>query len=348
MGKRIRTRKIYYYEEVEEDSVDKKKVAYLLFLLLMTGIMLATSTYAWFTTNRIVKVDTLNIKVQSEGSLEISVDGINWKPGITQEELAAARSTYPGSVNQLPSLIEPVSTVGELDNRGFMNMYLGVVKSNSMGDYILTSTKSTEIEGNGELSDGKFVAFDLFLKTTEAKDLYLTGKSGVTYNGNASVGTENAIRVAFVNEGNVMDGSGSSVIQSLATTNRDNDYIWEPNYDTHTLTGISNALDIYNITTSLNGAQYIPYDGVQSEISEDENITLKRSFASYYPNKFFRVTPFLITPSGSNTYQKFINLPSGITKIRVYLWLEGQDVDCENNASVGDLAFTLEFSTNPS
>ena len=52
--------------------------------------------------------------------------------------------------------------------------------------------------------------------------------------------------------------------------------------------------------------------------------------------------------SYDETYQKFINLPSGITKIRVYLWLEGQDVDCENNASVGDLAFTLEFSTNPS
>lgn len=348
MGRKIRTRKIYYYEEETDVAVDKKKVAYLLFLLLITGVMLATSTYAWFTTNRIVKVETLNVKVQSEGSLEISVDGINWKAGIDQDELVAARATYPGSVNQLPLMIEPISTIGALDNRGYMNMYLGEVRSNDSGDYILTSTKSTETESSGETSDGKFVAFDIFLKTTEAKDLYLTGKSNITYNGTTSVGTENAVRVAFIVEGNTDAGSSTSVIQSLSTTNQDNVYIWEPNYNTHTKTGISNAKDIYNITTSETNAQYISYDGVQAEISEGENITLKESLASKYPAKFSTVTPKIMTPTGSTTYQKLINLASGITKVRVYFWLEGQDVDCENNASVGDLAFTLEFSTNPS
>ena len=117
MGRKIRTRKIYYYEEEPDEVIDKKRVVYLLFLLLITGVMLATSTYAWFTTNRMVKVETLNVKVQSKGSLEISVDGINWKAGIDQDELVAARATYPSSVNQLPLMIEPVSTIGALDNQ---------------------------------------------------------------------------------------------------------------------------------------------------------------------------------------------------------------------------------------
>ena len=30
------------------------------------------------------------------------------------------------------------------------------------------------------------------------------------------------------------------------------------------------------------------------------------------------------------------------------MWLEGQDVDCENKASVGNLTLALQFSTNPS
>ena len=34
-------------------------------------------------------------------------------------------------------------------------------------------------------------------------------------------------------------------------------------------------------------------------------------------------------------------------KIRIYMWLEGQDVDCEDNASYGDISFKLEFTTNP-
>ena len=348
MGRKIRTRKIYYYEEEPDEVIDKKRVVYLLFLLLITGVMLAKSTYAWFTTNRMVKVETLNVKVQSKGSLEISVDGINWKAGIDQDELVAARATYPSSVNQLPLMIEPVSTIGALDNQGHMNMYLGEVRSNGGGDYILISTKSTETESSGETSNGKFVVFDIFLKTTEAKDLYLTGKSNVTYNGTTSTGTENAVRVAFVVEGNTSAGSSTSTIQSLSTTNQDNVYIWEPNYNTHTKTGISNAKDVYNIITSETNAQYISYDGVQSEISESENITLKDSLASRHPTKFSTVIPNIMTPTGSTAYQKLISLASGITKVRVYFWLEGQDVDCENNASVGDLSFALEFSTNPS
>ena len=60
------------------------------------------------------------------------------------------------------------------------------------------------------------------------------------------------------------------------------------------------------------------------------------------------MTPKITTPTGNSAYQLLLNLQAGITKVRVYLWLEGQDVDCENNASVGDLAFSLQFSTNPS
>ena len=29
------------------------------------------------------------------------------------------------------------------------------------------------------------------------------------------------------------------------------------------------------------------------------------------------------------------------------MWLEGQDVDCENNASVGEISLNLQLSTNP-
>ena len=34
--------------------------------------------------------------------------------------------------------------------------------------------------------------------------------------------------------------------------------------------------------------------------------------------------------------------------MRIYMWIEGQDVDCENNASGGDLTFNLQFSSSSS
>ena len=46
-----------------------------------------------------------------------------------------------------------------------------------------------------------------------------------------------------------------------------------------------------------------------------------------------------------DAYEEVLQLQAGITKVRVYMWVEGQDVDCENNASGGDLLYNLQFSS---
>ena len=345
--RRIKPHRMYYYDTKEEEQ-DKRKIKYLLFLLLLTGLLLSTTTYAWFTTNRVATVEMINVKVQTEGSLEISADGANWKPGITQQEIIAAHSgNYTSSTNQLPAYIEPVSTIGSLSNNGFMDMYLGVITSNNSGNYIIKSEKSVETEGNGINSTGKFVAFDVFLKITESKNIFLTNESQVISNG-TSRGTENAIRVAFVIEGNTPATSNLSTIQSLTTTATTNVYIWEPNYNTHTSTGVSNAREVYGLTITENYPTRLNYDGIKAEFPDTANVTFSNAKAATFPDYFATVTPRIQTVKDSTTYQALWNLEAGITKIRIYLWLEGQDVDCENNASAGDLSFKLQFSTNPS
>ncbi len=347
MTRRIKSRKIFYY--VEEEPVDRSKLFYLLILLLFTGIFLSTSTYAWFTANRMVSVGMIDVKVQTEGSLEISADAVNFKAGVTADEIIGAHNgNYPVSVNQLPSYIEPVSTAGNLDNRGFMEMYLGIITSNSNGDYIVTSQKSEEKESNGEFSDGKFVAFDIFLRTTADKDLYLTNESQIKYNGGSNSGIENAIRVAFVVEGHTSSDDALGAMHGLRTTDNGNVYIWEPNYDTHTETGISHAREVYGITTVGSGANRISYDGIKAEFGELANVTFARATSGNYPNYFSSIIPDIVTVNGNPTYQHLWLLQAGVTKVRVYLWLEGQDVDCENGASVGNIQFNLQFSTNPS
>ena len=62
MSRKIKARKIFYYEE-EENVFNQKRLFYLLFMLLLTGILLSTSTYAWFTTNRMVSVDMIDVKI---------------------------------------------------------------------------------------------------------------------------------------------------------------------------------------------------------------------------------------------------------------------------------------------
>ena len=61
----------------------KYRLFYLLLLLLVTTLSLSVSSYAWFTTNRLVRVDLLNVNVRAQGGIEISVDGTNWKSSVS-------------------------------------------------------------------------------------------------------------------------------------------------------------------------------------------------------------------------------------------------------------------------
>lgn len=96
------------------------------------------------------------------------------------------------------------------------------------------------------------------------------------------------------------------------------------------------------------GGARISYDGIISEISSKENIYLNAAKASLYSNLFKTVDIDIATVNNNGNNTELFQLSGGITKVRVYLWVEGQDVDCENNASVGDISFNLQFTTNPS
>ena len=97
------------------------RLFYLLILLLITALSLSVSSYAWFTTNRLARVDLLNVNVRAQGGIEVSTDGINFKGAINVNDIESARDTYPTSLNQIPKTLEPVSTIGSVSN-GLMNI----------------------------------------------------------------------------------------------------------------------------------------------------------------------------------------------------------------------------------
>ena len=163
-------------EKNQKEKRRSKRMLLLLLLLLMTGTMLVTSTYAWFTSNETVRVDTITVNVATEGGIQLSADGTNWKTILLTTDLTTVHgTTYTSSVNQLPAALEPVSTGLNVTDAGKLEMFYGVVVANNDGDFILTAEPSVETESNGATSTGKFVAFDLFFKSDTATDLYLTG-----------------------------------------------------------------------------------------------------------------------------------------------------------------------------
>ena len=53
----------------------------------------------------------------------------------------------------------------------------------------------------------------------------------------------------------------------------------------------------------------------------------------------------ITTVEGFTTNTKLFDITPGITKIRVYMWVEGQDIDCINEASGTNIKFNLQLST---
>ena len=331
----------------------KRRLLLLLIALFFTTVMFTTTTYAWFTANQTVRVSSLTVNVEAKNGIQISVDGTNWKSIIQTGDITGAATSYSASVNQLPETMEPVSTIGEIDTTGKMKMYYGTITSNAGGSYILTAQKDTEISG----TSGKFIAFDLFFKVTSQTQVYISKASGVKVAESDDTGIKNASRVGFVVLGNADAGETVQNIQALGLNLTAEQaaaipkYIWEPNYDVHTAAAVAHARDTYGVTTTQTGGTQLAYSGVKDEITATNNVLVQVNNPTDYTTNFgslfgtVNVTHATKAGAGFDANLGLFTLQAGITKVRIYMWVEGQDVDCENDASGGSIAYDLVITT---
>lgn len=315
-------------------------------ILLLIAILLIASTYAWFTANQIVTVSTLSVHVEAANGLQISTDATTWKSIIDNADIKT--NAYSGNTNQVPENMEPVSTVGEIDSStGYMKMYYGVVTADEKdgGKYKLTATQEATEGTTDANTKGKYIAFDLFLRVDKDTNLKMTTGSNVAAKENTTdKGLKQASRVAFCIQGTQPVGTALGTITGMkgATsfgTSGSTVHIWEPNSDLHTDAAIAHARDNYGINTS-NGAAAVEYYGVKKDIGT--GILLKTTNDGTDTTNFTKITPTYIT-KGEMVETNIFSLTAGITKIRVYMWIEGQDVDCENTASGTDISYNLQF-----
>lgn len=336
-------------------SNNKRKTANVkssILILLLIAILLIASTYAWFTANKTVTISSIDVHVESANGLQISADGSGWKAVLENSDITPGdtlNAKYAGNVNMIPSELKPVSTIGEVAS-GKMKMFLGSVEgdadtsSPTYGSDVLTTEALTEARG----TSGHFVAFDIFLKVDKDTDIVLTNKSDVKAKPDATTGEvddrglKNAARVGFVVAANAdvqAAGASLSAIQSVVPTTP---YIWEPNRNVHTAAAISHGITNYGYTSStLTSSTVIgTYKGVKAEATK---VLLNANNSSVFQD----VTPAYSTPENNatnGTDVQVFSLKQGITKVRVYLWIEGQDVDCENTASGADIRYDIQFS----
>ncbi len=342
----------------------KKRLKSLVLLLLLTVLLLSTSTYAWFTANKSVSIDPIDVHIAASSGLQISTDASVWKTMITNTDITTG---YSGHKNMLSSELTPVSTNGSVTS-GYMNFYKGTVEGAAAldGAMALTAVKTADeaaLTAQNPTSD--FIAFDIFLKVDANSDIYLDRGSGVVnQSGKTPKYLEYAARYAFVIEGNTAATNPASTAQAL--TGGTSSLIIEPNYDAHTSSAVTTTQQYYNFTINAasSGENPVDYVGVKAPISTPiilKNTNPGGAETGHPSSTYFEAVPTANIKKTNVAYSdasnanfsyygrgatdsklvKLFTLSEGVTKVRVYMWIEGQDVDCENNASGAYLTYNL-------
>lgn len=333
----------------------KRSVTSLILLLFLTIIMFGTSTYAWFTANRVVTINSLDVHVEASNGIQVSTDAASWKSVLTNADIKTA---YTDNVNQVPANITAVSTDGTISAAGRLNIFSSIIGNDAVtGNY----TIKTELETDKQGVEGKYIAFDLFVRLDAKQKVYFTPKTDVTKIGAEEKGLKNAARVAFVKLGHTTSSASSADMIKLNDGASSELILWEPNSDSHTPVVISSVAPDMGISlTEKNDDsgnptglyEAVPYRGISTAITEEKDLksivngTITEDDEGNALTK--AITPNIKTLEGNDKYIEFAELEAGVTKFRVYMFLEGQDIDCENEATGSDISFKVELSTSNS
>ena len=320
-------------EKVKEENVRvKRNFNLLLFVTFLSGVILITATYAWFYASLNVRVNFFNIKVTDEKGLFISLDGINFGSTVEIDKdylINGLSDVYPNNTSQWARFgLFPVSTVGIKSPMNDRFTMYQITKTTQILDNISKRVQVDvgEMTEEGVNNENSFIAFDIFLKNASGApypdNLYIDEGTSIVYDDakyNEDAGTINSLRIGFLRMSSVPHKTPIEEIQSITCNNDCQSVIYEPNHLRHSEKSIERA-EPYGVKL-ING-QYNPTYAVYNE---GRNLEL----ANGQEGSYFDLDEehFTLQNTRTDFTNSLFEIPNGITKVRIYIWLEGQDMD---------------------
>lgn len=271
--------------------------------------------------------------------------------------------------NYVPTELLPISTIGSVQN-GNLLFAIGDIKDKKLSNIKKCSEEDITVGSTIVAKEGKndahpYLVFDMYLRNlsrlSQTGDiLQLNTGSYVSATG-TNTGLEYSVRVGLVEYGNTIsihdqDADVADRIRNLAPNGNETVAIWEPNSKFHIPYVVSND---ERINTRIQGfdtrAIAVTAAGELPTTIEDvtdPNETALQVVSTNKPTqaetqeamtaKQYETTELhdLVQTDGE-TMRLAAN---AITKVRCYIWLEGQDPDCVDLASTGqEVAITLRL-----
>lgn len=315
-----------------------RKSILLSLVVIFIGTLLVISTYAWFSASLNVKIKFFDVRVSTDTGLFISLDGINYSDTVEISKdsiITDLKNTYPNNTNQWASSgLWSVSTNGiansNSDKFSVFNGDMGKYTDKARRGQRYIVTKLLPEDKSNQWS--QYIAFDIFLKNVSGSpysdNLYLTRNTFLQFDEDADEETIekmedilNSMRIGIIRIGDTDLHADINTIQNLKCNNNCISLIYEPNSLVHNQESIDAAKEL---GIDLVDNTYVPTYGV---ISEGQYLNHKSGFLNSgvdLDTEHFALQKTIF----ENSFQTPIfQIPNGITKVRVYVWIEGQDVD---------------------
>ncbi len=320
---------------------NKRNIFLTLFLIFMFAVLLIVSSYAWFSTTLNVKIKTFNLLVTKNDGLSISHDAVTYGNyiEISRELLYDDLGrTYPGFKTMWNANgLVPVSTNGPGSrNTHFFDVYTtsGILYSdfvNKKNGIVTTKLYDQSVPKKYSY----FLAFDVFFHNDTgspvADNLYFDGGTGFVINEELDEqmqGLINSLRVGIVKVGSLPKTATPSEVQNIKCNNDCEAIIFEPFSTQHAQMAIDNAAR-HDIEV-IDGEEFPTYANVHAV--EKKPIKDVISGSPTLDTDNFKLQN---TITEDDFDKPLFTVPDGYTKARIYVWIEGQDIDSLETLSSG-------------
>lgn len=288
-------------------------------MLIVSAIVLTSSTFAWFSMAKRVEVETMELNITSPDGVQISANANAFTTMLTladvKGESTARWNAYDGNQNNFPELLVPSSSNLAVAN-SLPKFYSGSIDD---AGYINASAVPADV-GSG------YIAFDIFVKVGQDMQVFWN-ETTVTCADNEDV--TSAMRVALLNCGTVAAKADAAAIQAVnpANANQNRVVMYEPNSTNHTdASGYADGATVPDLYLTSAFTRRTP-------TGNGKNIMQEAQYAGSALGT--RATD---STKATNAY---FNAVTGINRVRVYLWMEGNDVDCANDVAGATINFNL-------
>lgn len=293
-------------------------------MMLVAVLTLTGVTYAWFSDSDSATVDGITMDVVSkDGGVYISKEAY---PAVFDISVAIepGKDIFTGKHN-------PASTAGTLSG-GKLKFYSGTLGS--------STDQTLDIEAVSE--EGYYFEQDIYFdNSTGGKDITvsLAGTEIAPVGGKR---TDLAARIAVVTHGSIGIEDFKNQNDYPVASSIDAVQIYEPNSTEHIPAGVTEYQK--NIKPEAGQADAFKYYGLNGTGTDINR------FGKTAATQLVDMTTLMHTDKTTPVLKKKaedvkITVPQGqYLKTTIYVWLEGQDADCQNNISAKPYTAAIKFT----